>query len=213
MWKIVIRYDIMTIKSCIGVIHLNNLYELPNYLIRRKVLTLVGAQFHVFDPNGQVVMFSKMKAFKLREDIRLYTGEDMQNELITIQARNIVDFSAAYDVVDAVTGEKVGALKRKGFKSIIKDEWMILDANDNQIGSIKEDNTGLALLRRFLTNLIPQSFDIEINGQAVAECRQRFNPFIMKLEVDFAKDAGHILDRRLGLAAGILLCAIEGRQN
>ncbi len=213
MWKIVTKYGIITVKSYIGVIDLSNLYELPNYLIRRKVLTLVGAKFHVFDPSGQVIMFSKMKAFKLKEDIRLYTGEDMQNELITIQARQVIDFSAAYDVIDAVTGEKVGALKRKGLKSIIKDEWLILDANDNQIGFIKEDSTGLALLRRFLTNLIPQSFDIEINGQVVGVCRQRFNPFIMKLDVDFAKDTNHILDRRLGLAAGLLLCAIEGRQD
>lgn len=200
-------------KYIIGVIDLNNLYELPSYLIRRKVLTLAGAQFHIFDPNGQVIMFSKMKAFKLREDIRLYTGEDMKNELITIHARQIIDFSAAYDVFDATTGEKVGALKRKGLKSIIKDEWIILDANDNQVGSIKEDNAGLALVRRFLTNLIPQSYDIDINGQVVAEYKQRFNPFIMKLELDFAKDTGHIFDRRLALAAGILLCAIEGRQN
>lgn len=192
---------------------MNNLFELPNYLIRRKVLTLAGAQFHVFDPSGKVVMFSKMKAFKLKEDIRLYTGEDMKNELITIHARQIIDFSAAYDVFDAETGEKVGALKRKGLKSILKDEWIILDPNDNQIGTIKEDSTGLALVRRLLTNLIPQSFDVEMNGKVVAVYRQKFNPFIMKLEVDFAKDTDRILDRRLGLAAGILLCAIEGRQN
>lgn len=192
---------------------LNNIYELPSYLIRRKVLTLAGAKFHIFDPSGNVVMFSKMKAFRLREDIRLYTGEDMQNELITIQARQIIDFSAAYDVFDASSGEKVGALRRMGLKSIIRDEWLILDANENQIGTIREDNTGLALVRRFLTNLVPQSYDVEINGQVVAEYRQRFNPFVLKLELDFSKDAGHILDRRLGLAAGILLCAIEGRQN
>ncbi len=192
---------------------MNNIYELPSYLIRRKVLTLAGAKFHIFDPSGNVVMFSKMKAFRLREDIRLYTGEDMQNELITIQARQIIDFSAAYDVFDASSGEKVGALRRMGLKSIIRDEWLILDANENQIGTIREDNTGLALVRRFLTNLVPQSYDVEINGQVVAEYRQRFNPFVLKLELDFSKDAGHILDRRLGLAAGILLCAIEGRQN
>lgn len=192
---------------------MNNIYELPSYLIRRKVLTLAGAKFHIFDPSGNVVMFSKMKAFRLREDIRLYTGEDMQNELITIQTRQIIDFSAAYDVFDASSGEKVGALRRMGLKSIIRDEWLILDANENQIGTIREDNTGLALVRRFLTNLVPQSYDVEINGQVVAEYRQRFNPFVLKLELDFSKDAGHILDRRLGLAAGILLCAIEGRQN
>ena len=33
---------------------------------------------------------------------------------------------AAYDVTDSQTGEKVGALRRKGFKSILRDEWLEL---------------------------------------------------------------------------------------
>ena len=71
-----------------------------------------------------------MKAFKLKEDIRLYTSEDMQTEVLSIQARKIIDISSAYDVIDSLTGAKVGALKRKGLKSILKDEWIIMDAED-----------------------------------------------------------------------------------
>src|SRR6185503_13579603 len=43
------------------------------YMIRRKVLTLFGAQFHIYNAEGKVVGFSKQKAFKLKEDIRVYT--------------------------------------------------------------------------------------------------------------------------------------------
>ena len=49
----------------------------------------------------------------------------MQVELLSIQARQIIDFSAAYDVYDGSTGSKVGALKRKGMKSILRDECEI----------------------------------------------------------------------------------------
>ena len=51
--------------------------------------------FHVYDSQENVVAFCKMKAFKLREDIRVYTSEDATNELLSIQARQIIDFSAA----------------------------------------------------------------------------------------------------------------------
>jgi uncharacterized protein YxjI len=188
-------------------------FQHQKYLVRKKILKLAGKDFHIFDPDGQVVFFSRMKAFKLKEDIRIYNDESMQSELITIQARRMLDISAAYDVVDAVTGEKVGVLKRKGMKSILQDEWVIMDANDNEIGSIKEDSLLLALIRRFIMSLIPQNFSGEINGRQVCLFKQNFNPFVSKIELDFSPDSSGLLDRRLGIAAAILLCAIEGKQD
>lgn len=188
-------------------------FQHPNYLIRRKIFHLFGGAFHIYDPQGIVVLYSKMKAFKLKEDIRLYTGEDMKTEVLTITARQVLDFSASYDVVDPQTKEKVGALRRKGIKSILKDEWIFLDAADRAIGFIREDSTFLALVRRFLTNLIPQSYNGEINGAQVCTFKQNFNPFIMKIRLDFSPDQKGALDRRLGLAAAVLLCAIEGKQR
>jgi len=183
------------------------------YLVRKKVFHLLGGAFEIFDPQGNVILYSKMKAFKLKEDIRLYTGEDMRTELLTIRARQALDFSAAYDVVDSVTGERVGALRRKGLKSMFKDEWVIMDGFENEIGLIQEESAFLALLRRFVTNLIPQTFNVQIGGAQVSTFKQNFNPFVTKLSLDFSTDAQRRLDRRLGLAAAILLCAIEGKEN
>jgi hypothetical protein len=98
-------------------------------------------------------------------------------------------------------------------KSFIQDEWMIMDAQDNQIGTVKEDSMLLALVRRFLSNLVPQSFVGEVHGQTVFNFKRRFNPFILKMELDFSPDHTCALDRRLGIAAAILLTAIEGRQD
>lgn len=188
-------------------------YSHTKYLIRKKFFNLFGSSFRIFDPTGQQIMYAKMKAFKLKEDIRLYTDESMTFELLTIKARQILDFSAAYDVVDATTGEKVGALKRKGMKSIVRDEWIIMDAQDREIGTVSEDNLGLALARRFLSNLIPQTFRCFIGGQKVATFKQHFNIFVLKITADFSADISNLFDRRLGLATGILLSAIEKRQR
>lgn len=192
---------------------MSDIYMHSQYLVRKKVLTMVGHVFHIYDPNNQVIMYAKQKAFKLKEDIRLFTGEDMQTELLNIKARKVLDISATYDVVDSAANVKVGALRRKGLKSILRDEWIIMDANDIDIGSIKEDSTALALVRRFLTNLIPQKFHCEIGGMNVCDFKQNFNPFVVKVNVDFSKNTSGILDKRLGLAAAVLLCAIEGKQN
>ena len=183
------------------------------YTVRKKVLRLFGGAFQIYDPMGRAVFYSEQKAFKLKEDIRLYTGEDKETEVLLIKARQIIDFSSAYDVVDSSTNEKVGALKRKGFKSMFRDEWVFMDPSDHEIGSIREDSVAMALVRRLLLNLIPQTYRADIGGVEVCTFEQNFNPFVTKITVDFSQNTNGLLDKRLGLSAALLLTAIEGKQN
>lgn len=191
---------------------MNPAFQLSQYVLKRQVFALTG-KFRFFDPNGKLLLFSEQKMFKLREDIRVFSDESKSQEVLMIKARQIIDFSAAFDVVDSSTGQKVGALRRKGLASILRDEWEILDVNDAVIASLVEDSMGLALLRRFLSNLVPQNYDILIGGERVADLKQNFNPFTYELNLDFSMDINRRLDRRLGVAAGILLAAVEGRQS
>lgn len=191
---------------------MNPIFQHNQYLLKRQVFALAG-KFRFYAPNGQLVLFSEQKMFKLREDIRVYADESKTQEVLMIKARQIIDFSAAFDVVDSTTGQKVGALRRKGLASLLRDEWEILDVGDKVIGSLFEDSMGMALLRRFLSSLIPQNYDITIGTNRVADLKQTFNPFSYQLNLDFSMDTAHQLDRRIGIAAGILLAAIEGRQS
>ncbi len=236
------------------------------YLIRRKVLKLFGKVMHVYDPHGRLVFYSRMKGFRLKEDIRLYTHEDMRNEALVIRTRQILDFSAAYDVITPMAaageqgntgeaplhgevtqavrrvdggpsvpeaGRKLGSLKRKGWRSLLKDKWIFMDADGREIGILEEDRTSLAVARRVLNlipagigmitgvgdlpfwpNLIPQGYTARVGGSVVFTCRQNFNPIVAKIALVFAPDAeSDGFDKRLGIAAAVLLCAIEGRQG
>jgi uncharacterized protein YxjI len=192
-----------------------NVFTQQKYVVRRKVIKLLGGAFHVYDANENVIGYSKMKAFKLKEDIRLYTGEDMTNELLTIKARSIMDLGTTYDVVDPRTQQKVGALRRKALKSMIRDEWAILNPRDQEVGLIQEDSTGLAIIRRFVdlaAYFIPQKYFVTLNGVPVANFSQNKNPFVYRLTVDMTPDATGMFDRRLAIAAAILLAAVEGKQ-
>jgi hypothetical protein len=180
--------------------------------LRKQFLKLFGGTFRIFDPAGNLAFFASMKAFKLKEDISVFADEAKTTELFRIKARSIIDFSAAYDVTDA-SGQKIGALKRRGLKSLLKDEWVIMDPMDNDIGVLREDSWLLATLRRFLTGLIPQSFHGEMGASEVFRFKQHFNPFVQKMNLDFTPDTANRLDRRMGIAAAVLLSAIEGRQD
>jgi len=189
-------------------------FQQNEYLVRRKILSVFGAQFYIHDQQGTLIGYCKQKAFKLKEDIRIFHDESMQQELISIKARKVLDISSAYDVVDSASQQKIGVLKRKGVKSaFLRDEWTIMDVNEAPVGTIKEDSMLLAIIRRHITNLVPQTYDFHLNGTLVGKVKQNFNFFAPKMHCDFSMDSGRRLDRRLALAAVILLMAIEGRQG
>jgi hypothetical protein len=181
------------------------------------LFTFFGAAFYLLDEAGSVIGYSSQKAFKLKEDIRVYTDDSMTEELLVIKARSIIDFGATYDVTDpAEEGRSVGSYRRKGWTSLVRDEWLIFDPDENEVGKIQEDDVGLAIVRRLIGNvaqlIAPQAYSVEINGEKVADMATSRNPFIYKLNVTLEPDADDA-DPRLILAGGILLAAIERRQG
>ena len=190
-------------------------FQHPSYLVRRKVFKLLGGAFHVFDPAGNAVLYSKQKVFKLKEDIRIYTGEDMGTEVLTIRTDKIIDLGATYHVHDSQQGGvRVWSLKRKGLKSMLRDEWIILDPSGQEVGIIQEDSVALALLRRLMVGwLLPQKYNGTIGNNPVSLFTRNFNPTVSKVSLDFSMDTHGQLDRRLGIAAAIMLLAIEGKQG
>ncbi|MFN0134159.1 MAG: hypothetical protein ACKVW3_16715 [Phycisphaerales bacterium] len=186
------------------------------YTIRRKVLKLFGASFHVFAPDGSVVAFCKQKAFKLREDIRLYTDESCTTELLVIKARQVIDFSATYDVT-LPTGQVLASLRRKGMAStFLKDSWLVFDPHGRELATLTERGNFLAFLRRwvdFVSLLSPQTFTLERAGKpSIAQYRTHFNLFVYRLGVSILADDPEIDDLVI-LACGCLIAAVEGRQQ
>ncbi len=188
-------------------------FQYERYWLKRQVLALTG-KFRLYNPQGELVLFCEQKMFRLREDFRLYTDESKSQEVLMIKARQILDFAAAYDVIDSQSGERIGTWRRRGFSSLFRDRWELLDAQERPMGFLTEDSLGLALLRRFLLGaLLPQNYDLFVGEQRLADLRQRFHLFRYELDLDFSMDPSHRLDRRLGVAAAILLAAIEGKQE
>lgn len=187
------------------------------FTIRRKVLKIFGAAFHIYDAQNQVVGYCKQKAFKLREDMRIFTDESCSKELFRVSTQQIIDFGAGYTVTRSQDNRVLGVLRRKGLKSMLRDEWHVFDERGTQIGIIREDSGVLAILRRLDdlgAMLAPQKFDVTaMDGTSVARFRQHFNPFIYRLGVSYAEGSGEKISHQLVLAAACVLSAIEGRQG
>lgn len=188
------------------------------YIIKRQLLRLFGAGFEIEDPSGAMVGFCKQKSFRLREDIRIFTDTSRTRELLSIQARSILDFSTTYDV-RLPDGLSLGSFRRKGISStFLRDSWLIFDENGVEIGTLQEDSTKMGLVRRFLplgNVLFPQRFEVRSlrrPAEPVATIRQHFNLLFYRLSVDIHHEDEQF-DDLLILAAACLIAAIEGRQD
>ena len=192
---------------------MNPAFEYDRYLVKRQVLALTG-KLRFYNPQEQLVLYVEQKMFRLKEDIRIFADENKSQAMLLIQARNIIDFNTAYDVIDAGYNQKVGTLRRKGWRSMMRDEWEVLDSNDQVVGMLFEDSVQQALLRRLLLgSLLPQNYDMTLGNVRVADLRQRFNLFAYQMDIDFSMDPARTLDRRLGIAAATLLAIVEGKQS
>ena len=60
--------------------------------------------------------------------------------------------------------------------------------------------------------LLPQKYFGTIGNTPVSLFTRKFNPFVSKVQLDYSMDTQGLLDRRLGIAAAVLLLAIEGKQ-
>jgi hypothetical protein len=207
-----------------------NIFESTALEFRRKVLVLVGAKIDVTDQaSGQAVGFIKMKAFKLKEDIRLYSDATETEELLTIKARQIIDFGATYDVSDPQTGSLLFSLQRKGLKSsFVRDNWLILDPQGNQYGYYEEAGT-LALMRRYVSWIpffgafvdfvffflaIDYELYVTTSGQRqlAATMTRRKNPFVVKYTTN-SMVGETTVDNRITVAASTMLTIIEASKN
>ena len=194
-----------------------HLFESDGYMVRQKVMKILGEEFHIYSDESMrsMIGYSKMAALKLKEDIRVYSDESKSTELLIIKQKGILDLTGGFSIVDGQTGESLGTLRRKGMKSILRDSWILVDDKENVIGSLGEESGGLALVRRFipyLTILFPQQFHLRVNGsKGAVKYTQKMNPFVHKLSVSGVKSSG--VDPRIAAAAAVLLIAIEGKQS
>jgi uncharacterized protein YxjI len=175
-----------------------------------KSLT-IGNKYWIEDQNGSVLGFCKQKILKLKEDIRIYSDESMNNELFQIKQQQIADVWGNFAVFDPNTNAPLGYLKRKALMSrFVRDEWEILDTAQQPIGKMYESSTGLGLARKYMPGggLIPEKITLEVKGKAVAKINQKFKIIGDIWEIDY-RDVPSVLDRRVLLSCILLMGTVE----
>ena len=102
-------------------------------------ITTLSNDFTAKNASGQTIAYVKQKMFKLKEAITVYSDESKSQVLFTIAANKWLDFSAAYSMTDA-SGNEIGKIARKGWRSMWKAEYDIVDQNNQPQYKVQEAN-------------------------------------------------------------------------
>ncbi len=102
-------------------------------------ISTISNDFIATDYSGKTIAYVRQKMFKLKEDIQVYSDDTKAQINYSIKADKWLDFSAAYSFYDA-QGTTIGKIARKGWRSIWKAEYEIIDQNDKKQYSVNEEN-------------------------------------------------------------------------
>lgn len=173
--------------------------------------------FTATDANGKTVAYVKQKMFKLKEDISIFENESQTKVNFKIKADKWIDFSTAYSITDS-SGNELGKVARKGWKSIWKASYELIDQHQQLQYHIREENAWvkvldailgrIPILSMFTGYLFNPTYKVtNLRDETIVRLKKQPSFFGRKFEVLKIKDIDTDDDQRilLGLMMMILL--------
>ena len=177
------------------------------YRIKRNFWSIFERTFRVFTLDGQLIMLVKHPVFRFREEFTVFADEALQRPLLFIKSRQIIAINFAFEVTDVDSGQVLGSVQKRGIRSIVRDKFIVRDADGQEIGHVEE--RGASILRRFLP-ILTSKHEVVLNGRQAAAIRQVFRFFTKEFEVELAPGVG---DPRFVMACALLALMAESRRE
>ncbi|MGB3592458.1 MAG: hypothetical protein WBA16_12300 [Nonlabens sp.] len=185
-----------------------------------KISTLSN-DFVARDSRGATLAYVRQKMFKLKESVNVYGNEDRHQLLYTIKANKWLDFSAAYAITDAA-GTSVGKVARKGWRSIWKAEYHIINPQDQVQYKVRErsiwtrmaDNVvgDIPVLGFFTGYLFHPVYEVrDTAGNVVMELKKQPSFFGRQFTLEQIEDLPDEDDTRVVL--GLMMMVLLERQR
>lgn len=109
-----------------------------------KIIAIVS-QIYVRDGGGSLVGYVRQKFFKLKEAVEIFTDENQSQLIGKINADRVIDFNARYQFT-AADGRRLGAMARRGVRSLWKAHYLIENAQGAPAMEIHEESAWVKFL-------------------------------------------------------------------
>jgi hypothetical protein len=138
--------------------------------------------------------------------------DDSKNELLleVLQDQKLAFLTHTY-TVNEPGGRTLARLSKNLLTDIFRKQWNVWAPDGRRVWEATEDSVILALVRRFLTRLVPLCFIFRLpGGQVVGEFNRKFT-ILDRYVLDLSLDVDRTLDRRVAVAMGVMLDTGERR--
>ena len=191
------------------------------FLLSQKLTLLVNRyEYFLYDSGeqGERVAFVEQKRFAFREHITVWRNEHKSEVLFTVRAEKVLDVHGKFLVEDE-GGHLIGYCRKAFGTSLLRSTWEVYDASDQLLFVAREKSPAVAIVRRILqfvpdigdfANFFPFNFIFEQGGKVVGSHHRVWGSLADRYALEIT-DALKTLDRRLLLALGILLDALQDR--
>ena len=166
--------------------------------------------YRVYAPDGSLAAFVQQPWFRWRTELTIFTDESETEPVLVIKNRRFAAVNMEHDLFDAQSGQRLGVVRTRGLRSLFRDTWDILDADERPAGMMIEE--GPWFWRRFI-KIIPGRHRIELGGRDVAEITQVFHFFRREFDLEILQVDDPIEPRFAIACALIAMMADLRREN
>lgn len=201
---------------------------MKTYLIHQKITPLAN-QYAIYEAGsdgqpGSMIGFAQQKRFSFKEKFTIYTDDSKQAAAFEIQARQVLDFGARYDVRDA-SGNILGTIGKNFTSSLLRSTWHIYQPGQEEKPAlvVQERSPVLAVIRR-VWELLPYIGDFPFFVKYHFDFTTVTDPANQQVVASYEKtttfrdhyrltiqDSADQFDPRVLIALGIVLDALQSR--
>ncbi|WP_194850060.1 LURP-one-related/scramblase family protein [Nonlabens antarcticus] len=184
-------------------------------------ITTLSNDFTATDATGSTIAYVRQKMFKLKEAITVYSDTSKNQVLFTIKANKWLDWSAAYSMLDA-NGNEIGKIARKGWRSMWKAEYNIIDQHEKLQYRVQEASVWtrmadslvgeIPVLGFFTGYMFHPTYNVtDVNGDIVVKLKKKPSFFGKEFEVEKLSDIEE--DDKERVMLGLMMMIILERRR
>jgi uncharacterized protein YxjI len=146
-----------------------------------------------------------------KRHVHFYRDDSRRELLLEVLQDQKLAFLTHTFTVNEPGGRTLARLRKNLLTDIFRKKWSVASPDGRHMWHAMEDSVLLALVRRFLTRLVPLCFIFCLpGGQVVGEFNRKFT-LLDRYVLDLSRDSARALDRRVALAMGVMLDTGERR--
>ncbi len=124
----------------------------PRIFVEQKITAFTN-KYKVFQADetgaqGTLSALAQQKRLAFKEKVTFYNDESKSVEMWTLRAEKVFDVHGRY-LVEDTSGQVIGMFKKQFKQSFIASTWTLMDAQGNDLFTVRESSTALALFRRY----------------------------------------------------------------